>query len=99
MSTLAEIEDAVLRLSRAQLDELERFIRQEKLNRTPSGSHGVLDIPPIALGAMLLPLGPRDQYCDETAMREFDSWLTQSIGLAKTGLSTDQFLRETRGEN
>ncbi len=65
MGTLAEIEEAVPRLSQAELDELERFVKQEKMHRTEAGAHSILDIPPIALGAMLHPLGDRDEWRDE----------------------------------
>jgi hypothetical protein len=65
VSTLTEIEEAVPRLSQAELDELEHFIRQEKMHRVSAVSHSVLDIGPVSLGPLQGHLGDRDEWHDE----------------------------------
>jgi bifunctional DNA-binding transcriptional regulator/antitoxin component of YhaV-PrlF toxin-antitoxin module len=35
----------------------------------------------------------------EEAQSEFDAWLTRSVGMSDCGLSTEQILNETRGED
>ena len=68
MSTLAEIEAAVPRLSVEELAQLERFIRQARQEKQRSKPHSVLDLKPVHLGEMLRPLGDREEWYDE--MRE-----------------------------
>ena len=68
MSTLAEIEEAVPRLSAEELAHLERFIREARREKQRSKPHGVLDLEPVHLGEMLRPLGDREEWYDE--MRE-----------------------------
>lgn len=65
MSTLAEIEEAVPRLSNEELEELERFIRQTKQRKAAPKPHSVLDIKSSHLGEMLRPLGDREEWHDE----------------------------------
>lgn len=64
MSTLSEIEEAVPRLSVAELEELERFVR--KARQAAAGQrHSILEIQPSNLGGMLHPLGGRAEWHDE----------------------------------
>ena len=65
MSTLAEIEEAVPRLSGAELVELERFVREAKRRKATAKRHSILDIQPSHLGPMLRPLGDREEWHDE----------------------------------
>ena len=36
---------------------------------------------------------------DEDSVQEFDTWLTESVGIAKGRFTTDELMRETRGED
>lgn len=65
MSTLAEVEAAVPQFSAEQLAELEQFIRQTRLKKTQANGRSALDLPPLDLGRMLKPLGPRQEWYDE----------------------------------
>lgn len=60
MSTLAEIEEAIPRLSPKDLAKLERFVRKARLEVAGRKPHGVLD-----LGEMLRPPGDREEWYDE----------------------------------
>lgn len=39
------------------------------------------------------------QATEAAGMAEFDAWLASSIGIAKGKLTTDERMRETRGED
>ena len=65
MSTLAEIEAAVPRLTVSELAELEHFVRKAKREKAAVTGHSVLDIKPSNLGGMLRPLGTREEWYDE----------------------------------
>ena len=65
MSTLRDIESVIAQLSPEELAQLERFVRQMRLQKTRSGGHSARDLPPLELGRMLEPLGTRDQWYDE----------------------------------
>ena len=65
MSTLHDIEALVAQFSPEQLAELERFVRQMRLQKTRSGGPSVLDLAPLDLGRSLQPLGTREQWYDE----------------------------------
>ena len=65
MSTLHEIENMVAQLSPEELAELERVIRQLRLQKTRSGGQSALDLPPLDLGHVLQPLGTREEWYDE----------------------------------
>ena len=62
MSTLHDIEALVAQFSPEQLAELERFVRQMRLQKTRSGGPSVLDLAPLDLGRSLQPLGTREQW-------------------------------------
>jgi hypothetical protein len=68
MSTLAEIEDVVPQLSAEELAELEQFIRKARREKERARRPSLLNIAPVSVGRILLPLGTRDQWYDE--MRE-----------------------------
>lgn len=65
MSTIAEIEEAVPHLSDAELEKLERFVRETKSRKATVKRHSILDIQPSHLGPMLRPLGEREEWHDE----------------------------------
>ena len=65
MSTLRDIESVIAQFSPEELAQLERFVRQTRLQKTRSGGNSALDLPPLQLGRMLEPLGTRDQWYDE----------------------------------
>lgn len=65
MSTLAEIEEAVPKLSAEELAELERFVRKAKRSRPVPAAPSVMDAAPLDLGTMLRPLGSREDWYDE----------------------------------
>ena len=65
MSTLAEIEEAVPRLSLSELAELEGIIRQARHSSSKRPRQSALDLPPLQLGEMLRPLGNREEWYDE----------------------------------
>jgi hypothetical protein len=65
MSTLAEIEEAVPKLTAAELDELEQFLRRMRREKSTPAGHSVMDIQPSHLGGMLRPLGTRQEWYDE----------------------------------
>jgi hypothetical protein len=65
MSTLHDIENIVAQFSLEELAELERVIRQMRLQKTRSGDQSALDLPPLELGHMLEPLGTREEWYDE----------------------------------
>ncbi len=65
MSTLLDIERAIVQCSSEELAQLERFVRQMRLQKTRSKGHSALDLPPLQLGRMLEPLRTRDQWYDE----------------------------------
>ncbi len=65
MSTLAEIEEVVPRLSAEELAELERFVRQARRSKAKAAGVSVFDLPPLEVGAMLRPLGDREEWYDE----------------------------------
>jgi len=65
MSTLDDIENIVAQLSPEELAELERVIRQLRLQKTRSGGQSALDLPPLELGHVLQQLGTREEWYDE----------------------------------
>ena len=65
MSTLAEIEEVVPRLSAEELAELERFVRKARRRKERAAEVSVFDLPPLDLGRMLRPLGDREEWYDE----------------------------------
>lgn len=65
MSTLAEVEAAVVSFSEEELAELERFVRTTKQAKYAKTRESVLDMAPLNLGTMLQPLGARDEWYDE----------------------------------
>jgi hypothetical protein len=65
MSTLAEIEQAIPRLTVEELAELEKFVRQARREKVAGTGHSILDIKPSNLGQMLRPLGTREEWHDE----------------------------------
>ena len=65
MSTLHDIESVIAQFSPEELAQLERFVRQMRLQKTRSEGDSALDLPPLELGRMLEPLGTRDQWYDE----------------------------------
>ena len=64
MSTLTEIEEAVPRLSSAELEALECFVRKVR-RAAEAPRHSILEIQPSNLGGMRLPLGTREEWHDE----------------------------------
>jgi hypothetical protein len=60
MSTLAEIEAAVPKLSPEELAELEKFVQLERKKAGVSTGHSVLDIPTANVGRMLRPFPAED---------------------------------------
>ncbi len=64
MSTLAEIEAAILRLSAEDLAALEKRIQTERLKGPASTGHSILDIPLASVGAVL-PSAGSDDLLDE----------------------------------
>ncbi len=65
MSTLAEIEAALPQLTAGELAELEQFLRKAKREKAAEPGRSVLDMEPLNLGAMLRPLGTREEWYDE----------------------------------
>lgn len=69
MTSLAEIESAVATLPRDQQVALYRYLAEQlQAGRGPTprpAPHGVLDIPPVHLGAVLRPLADDDDLLDE----------------------------------
>jgi hypothetical protein len=65
MSTLAEVEALVPQFSARELAELEHFVRQTRLKKEQGRGRSALDLPPLSLGRMLKPLGPREDWYDE----------------------------------
>ena len=65
MSTLHEIENIVAQLSPEELAELERVIRQLRLQKARNGGQSALDLPPLDLGHVLQQLGTREEWYDE----------------------------------
>ena len=53
MSTLAEIEKAIPKLTASELAELEQFLRQARREKTAPAGHSILDIKPSSLGKMI----------------------------------------------
>ena len=53
MSTLAEIEAAIPKLTASELAELEQFLRQARQEKIAPAGHSILDIKPSNLGKML----------------------------------------------
>jgi hypothetical protein len=60
MSSLADIEDLLPRLSGEELAELERAVRHARRREETAGDVSIFDLPPLNLGAILRPLGDRD---------------------------------------
>ena len=65
MSTLAEIENAIPQLTASELAELEQFVHQARQEKVAPTGHSIFDITPANLGAMLRPLGTREEWYDE----------------------------------
>ena len=65
MSTLAEIEAAIPKLTASELAELEQFLRKAKRAKGTASAGSVLDMKPLDLGQMLRPLGTREEWYDE----------------------------------
>ncbi len=65
MSTLAEIESAIDKLSPKELVSLERSIRAVRQRRPKTPQVSALDLPPLNLGVMLRPLTADDDLLDE----------------------------------
>ena len=65
ISTLAEIEAAIPQLTNGELAELEQFLRNAKREKAAEPGQSVLDMEPLNLGAMLRPLGTREEWYDE----------------------------------
>ena len=65
MSTLAEIEAAVPKLSVEELAELERFVRAERQKAGQPLGHSVLDIPSVNVGRILQPFSVDDDLLGE----------------------------------
>ncbi len=65
MSTFHDLEAMLARFSPEELAELEKFIRQTRLEKTRGGGQSALDLPPLDLGRSLEPLGSRDEWYDE----------------------------------
>ncbi len=64
MSTLAEIEAAIPRLTVQELAELGTFVQAALLRAATSSGHSVLDIPAVSVGA-ILPHAGSDDLLDE----------------------------------
>jgi hypothetical protein len=65
MTTLAEVEAALPKLTAEELAELERRVRNARLTKTKAGGRSALDLPPLDLGRMLKPLGSRVEWYNE----------------------------------
>lgn len=65
MRTLHDIQNILAQFSPEELVELERGIRQMRLQLTRSGRRSARDLPPFDLGHMLEPLGAREEWYDE----------------------------------
>jgi hypothetical protein len=67
MSTLTEIERAADALPLDQQESLVEWLSGRIHNRRSSGAlpHSVLDIAPVSLGGMILPLSPDDDLLGE----------------------------------
>ncbi len=65
MSTLHDLEAIVARFSPEELAELEKFVRQTRLEKTGGGGQSALDLPPLDLGRSRESLGSRDEWYDE----------------------------------
>jgi hypothetical protein len=59
MTTLAEIENAVIALPREQKQALYQFL-QRQLNESARVPHSVMDIKPVQLGTLLGPIDASD---------------------------------------
>jgi hypothetical protein len=62
VSTLAEIEKAVLQFSAEELAELEQFIRRARREKASAGKSSLRDLEAVSVGRILQPLGPRDEW-------------------------------------
>jgi hypothetical protein len=67
--TLEQLRDAILQLPEEQLRELllevERWPSEELARPDAARSHSILDIPPVSVGAVLIPLSSDDDLLDE----------------------------------
>ena len=65
MSTLAEVEAAVVNFSADQLAELEQFVRKTRKGKAISEKPSLRNLEPVSVGKILRPLGSRDEWYDE----------------------------------
>jgi TATA-binding protein-associated factor Taf7 len=65
MSTLAEIEMAVPRLSTEELVELEQIIRKARREKERAQRPSLRDIQPASVGKILEPVGTRGDWYNE----------------------------------
>lgn len=65
MDTLAEVEAALPKFTAEELAELERRVRNVRLTKSKAGGRSALDLPPLDLGRLLMPLGSREEWYDE----------------------------------
>ena len=65
MSTLAEVEAAIVNFPADQLAELEQFVRKTLKEKAASERPSLRDLEPASVGKILLPLGSRDEWYDE----------------------------------
>jgi hypothetical protein len=67
--TLKQLRDAILQLPEEQLRELllevERRPSEELARPDAARLHSILDIPPVSVGAVLIPLSSDDDLLDE----------------------------------
>ena len=65
MSTLAEVEAAVVNFPTDQLAELERFVRKTLKGKAASKKPSLRNLEPVSVGKILRPLGSRDEWYGE----------------------------------
>lgn len=70
MKTLAEIKRASEALPLEEQKLLLKYVKQ-LLDRPNKGSHSVLDLPTYSVGAILRPLGTREEWYDEMLEDKF----------------------------
>ncbi|MEI6674220.1 MAG: helicase-related protein [Verrucomicrobiota bacterium] len=69
-------------------------LEQETSHQTPSNPHPSEPVNTAALPKIIL----SESFVDGTS-NEFDAWLKASVGVAKGKFTTDEMMRETRGED
>ena len=86
MSTLAEIEQAITALPAAEVERLVDWLERQRAALPKAGKREAVD-------AFLKRWTGSGETADPTR------WLAESVGTATSGLSTDEIMRLTRGED